>query len=483
MSRLLTWDKEADVVVIGYGGAGAAAAIKAHDAGARVVILEKTSAPGGNTRMSGGIVYAADTAVQKAKGIEDPVEEAVKYMMAAAEGLADEDRTRFNAKESSKVIDWLTGLGAKFSPELLYCSGFEEYPDYTGVTPAKPRGHIVQELTGEGLMGPLEKAVAERGIEVILDNPVLELVADPAAGEVRGVKTEKLNIRARKAVVIATGGFSRNEEMVKNYLTSYVGSFPGSAMGIRGDGIRMAHALGADLRNMGLLEPLLGGVPFGPPSFDEFVVQAVPAITVVGYAPCVLVNKQGVRFIDEYAHYTILGMKLALELEGRVAYCIFDESVKRMGGSHILLPALSEDLSEEIRQGIIKTAPSPRELAVKIGVDPDILEDTIYSYNENAENNEDPQFGRTKFLTPLNTPPYYAMEYKPSYFLTAGGIKVNLKSQVLDVMGRVIPRLYAAGETVGGYIGRHYASGYCLLNAFVTGCTAGESAAAENPWE
>ncbi|MHB1419001.1 MAG: FAD-binding protein [Bacillota bacterium] len=477
MGQLIPWDKESDVIIVGYGGAGAAAAIEAHDAGARVLILEKTSSSGGNTRISGGIVYAANTSVQKAGGVDDPVEEALKYMLAAADGLADEDRVRFNGEKSSEVIEWLTGLGAKFSPEMIYCSGLEESPQYTQITPPAPRGHIVQELTGEGLMVPLDKAVRDRGIEVMFDCPVQELVVDPGNGVVSGVRTAQLNIKANKAVIITTGGFSRNEEMAKNYLTAYIGSYPGSAMSIRGDGIRMAQALGADMRNMGLLEPLLGGVPFGPPSFDEFMVQAVPVITVVGYAPCILVNKQGRRFIDEYAHYTILGPKLALELEGQVAYCIFDENVRKMGGSRILAPFLSDDLSEEIRQGIIKTGNNPCELAAKIGVDEGVLEDTIYTYNENAEQGTDPEYNRAKFLAPLNTPPFYAMEYKPSFFLTAGGLKIDLNSRVINVSGKPIPGLYAAGETTGGFIGKHYASGYCLLNAFVTGRTAGQHAA------
>lgn len=481
MTTQITWDKEADVVIVGYGGAGAAAAIEAHDAGAKVLVVEKMPEGGGNTAISAGIVYGAGTSVQKSKGIEDSAEGAFKYMKAAAEGLADEDRVKLMADKGGEVIEWLMKLGAKFNADFMYMSGFEYFPQYEKITPPVARGHPVQEGTGAGLWGPLSKAVNERGIEILFNTPVKELIADPVTKEVRGVKTDKGNFKAKKAVILTTGGFVRNEEMFKNYLTAYTGVYPGSAVGLAGDGIKMGQALGAELRNMGLLEPLVPGVPFGPPSYEHFIVNAVPMITVVYLAPCIVVDKKGKRFINEYSHYDFYGIKLTLELEGQVAFCIFDENTRKMGALAILAPPQSDDLSKEIEMGAVKTAPTLKELAGKIGIAPDTLEDTVYTFNENAEKGVDPEFGRTMHLVPIKTPPYYAMEYKPTCFLTAGGLKTNTNSQVIDVTGRVIPRLYAAGETTGGYFGRWYASGYCLCNAFVSGRVAGKKAAAEAP--
>lgn len=480
--QAVTWSKEADVVIVGYGGAGAAAAIEAHDAGAKVLVLEKMPQGGGNTVISAGIIYAAGTSVQKSKGIEDSADGAFAYMKAAAEGLADEDRVKLMAYKSAETIEWFQKLGTKFNADALYPSGFETQPKYAEITPPKARAHQVIEGTGAGLWGPLAKAVSERHIEILYNTPVKELIADPASGQVRGVRTEKGTFKARRAVILATGGFVRNEQMAKNYLTAYLGCYPGSAVGLTGDGIRMGQALGAELRNMGLLEPLLGGVPYGPPSYDHFIVNAVPMITVVYLAPCIMVDKKGKRFMDEYLHYDFMGIKLALELEGKIAFCIFDQATRNMGAFNILAPPLSNDLSKEIEQGIVKTAPNIRELAKKIGVNPENLEDTVYTFNENAAKGKDPDFGRSKHLVPINKLPFYAMEYRPTYFLTAGGLKTNTDSQVVDVMGRVIPRLYAVGETTGGYFGRWYASGYCLCNAFVSGRISGKKAAAEKPW-
>ena len=309
-----------------------------------------------------------------------------------------------------------------------------------------------------------------------------ELIRHPATREVVGIKTDKEYIRARRAVILATGGFSRNEEMVHNYLPAYVGSLPMCAlMGIDGDGIRVAQALGADLVNMGLLNLLVGvqgGLITVKPGKQVRQIYG-PRITIMKEAPCVLVTKKGRRFVDEYMHYELLGPKMR-EVEDQACWCIFDQNALRM--SPTVLHMASAGLKDEIEQGMVKKASTLAELAKQISMDPDTLQDTVFTFNENAAKGIDPEFGRTLHLVPIKSGPFYAMQYKTVFVLTAGGLKINSKCRVIDVFGKEIPRLYAGGETAGGSTGKLYASGTALMNCFATGRIAGQNAAQEKAW-
>ncbi|MDO8671162.1 MAG: FAD-dependent oxidoreductase, partial [Dehalococcoidia bacterium] len=255
-------EKTTDVVVVGFGGAGAAAAIEAADAGANLLILEKTGRPGGATRMSAGIVYAAGSSVQRAAGINDSAEEMYSYYIATDNGMKDPALTRVVAEHSAETIDWLIKLGADFPPEDIFIGGAEV--QFAHVTPPKPRSHHFRTRPGESVYsGPqlfsiLEEAVKARGIEVMLQTSATELLTN-SRREVLGVKAScqggELIIHARKAVILADGGFANNPEMVKQYLTKgpfvaegkvILASHPGQT----GDAIRMAMALGADLCGM-----------------------------------------------------------------------------------------------------------------------------------------------------------------------------------------------------------------------------------------
>ncbi|MDO8671828.1 MAG: FAD-dependent oxidoreductase [Dehalococcoidia bacterium] len=480
------WDKEADVIVVGYGAAGAAAAIEAHDAGASVLILEKMAGPGGNTALTRGAVYGSNTSVQRAHGIQDSVEEMIDYVIGVSGGMVDEALVRQCCEQSGANIDWLVNLGVVFDtkPDIL---SYEDMPDYAARFPPRARHHRPGKQGREtsGLMRPLRNAVEARGIEVMLKTPMLRLISNPHTREVIGVKTDKGNIKARKAVVLATGGFGRNPEMVRNYLAAYKGVLNMGASGTTGDGIKAAQALGAGLANMGVLQPLLQGVVSGrvSASGDERVVR-VPMITVHKMASCIIVDKNGKRFGDEFMHYAVLGPKMATELEDQTCFCIFDQDVKRTYGADLLLPAASEGLVREIEGGMLITAPTIEELASKLGIDPEALRETLATFNRNAEKGMDPQFGRKMHLVPVKEPPFYAMRYKPTFMQTVGGIKINTRTQVVDVFGNVISRLYATGETTGGHVGQIYpSSGWMLMYCFATGRTAGKVAAGERPWD
>ena len=476
------WDKEADVVVVGLGGAGAAAAIEAHDAGAKVLVLEKMDKPGGTTLVSAGIVVGANSQYQREQGVEDSAEECFKFYKAIAEGFAEEEKLRLMAEKGGETVDWLMKEGVKFS--FVYIGGPEEYPEYAAITPPKARGHQVPEFTGEGFIRPLVEAINKRGIEVLYNTAAKELIAEPATREVKGVRTETgLNIKAKRAVALTAGGYSRNEDMFRDYLYSYYKViWPCTAPGCTGDAIKMGQALGADLKNMGLMTCIVDGILTGPPSYTEPVVIELPVVRLVYRGNCLCVDKKGKRFADDFLFYDRLGPSI-LNLEGKFYWLIWDEETMKLGGTTLITPTLSPDLSKEMELGVIKKAPNIRELAVKMDIAPDVLEDTIYTYNENAKKGVDPEFGRTKFLDPLDHPPYYVAKVSMSFADTCGGLKTDTDSRVLDVIAKPIPRLYAAGSTTGGYIGKWYTSGTFICNAFVSGRIAGQNAAKETPWE
>jgi urocanate reductase len=472
------YEKEADVVVVGFGAAGAAAAIEAHEKGATVLILEKMRRPGGNTVMSGGVVYGANTIVQKSAGVEDSGEQCLRYLHAVADGLADNSLMRLWAEKSGENIRWLSDLGVKFPRERLRMDGYEQFPEYAAITPPRPRSHY-PERGGRGLMNPLIKAVSDRSIEVMFEMPVRGLVTAGEKGEVLGVNCDKLNIKARKAVVLATGGFAQSVEMFNRYQRPYANCPAYGAWGIDGDGIKVAHALGADLVNMGLMGPILSTVPYGSITVSptkKLTKLFTPWITHLKWAPCILVDTSGVRFTDEYIFYLALSEKI-IRLKDRTCFCIFDENAKSRWESKI---KTGEGLIPQIEKGIIKRAPTIRVLAQKISVSPDILQDTVSRFNKNVEKGIDPEFKRNRHLVPVETPSFYAMQYKLVRVATIGGLRINTKAQVLDVNGSVVPRLYAAGETVGGFVGRRYpGTGYFLSYCFVSGRVAGESASQE----
>jgi 3-oxo-5alpha-steroid 4-dehydrogenase len=328
-------------------------------------------------------------------------------------------------------------------------------------------------------MNPLIKAVSDRSIEVMFETPVRGLITAGQMGEVVGVNCDKLNIKARKAVVLATGGFAQSVEMFNSYLRPYANCSAYGAWGIDGDGIKVAHALGADLVNMGLLGPMLSTVPYGSITVSpakKLTKCFTPWITYLKWAPCILVDTSGVRFTDEYIFYLALSEEIA-QLKDRTCFCIFDEDAKNKWESKI---KTGEGLRPQIEKGIIKTAPTIRELAQKISVSPDMLRDTVSRFNENAGKGIDPEFNRNRHLVSVDTPYFYAMQYQLVRVATIGGLRINTKAQVLDVRGGVIPRLYAAGETVGGFVGRRYpGTGYFLSYCFVSGRVAGENASQE----
>jgi flavocytochrome c len=461
-----SWDREADVLVLGYGGAGAAAAIAAYDAGADVLVLEKREVGGGTTITSGGTIQGGATSVQEREGIEDSSDAYYEYLIATGGGMNDPDLVRVLADQSAESIEWLIELGGEF-PTAPTEGGPERE---LGREPVA-RAHSIRYGDyddGVAFFRVLSDAVDERDVDVVYEAAARRLVIDED-GAVVGVLVEidgqEEHVRARRGVVLATGGFAHNEEMLATYTRQGHYAEPLTPPGTTGDGQRMAFAVGAGAASMTALIRTAG---FTPPGMDRGL-----AGTTVG----IMVNLRGERYVDEYAFYDWAADRLAAQSEGR-AFAVFDERIRE---EHAPIAAtLSHSLDEEVSNGLVLRADSLAELAEAMGVPSDRLERTVERWNEHAANEDDPDFGRTQGFQTIEEAPFYAFEQVVTLYDTAGGARIGPDARVLGVFGDPIPRLYAAGTVAGGAIGQYYIGSGGGLNVAITfGRIAGRNAANE----
>ena len=473
------WDRLADVVVLGMGAAGCAAAIAAADAGASVILLEKMpeGREGGNTRISGGIWFNS----------LDPDGMATYLRSLCGPYTLPEEIVKVWATETYKNTEWLEGLGvtpgvhADYKPEYPEMPGAEFYGGYLGIN-----GEMGQQL----LWKALSAVVRDRGVEVLLDSPAQELVTDDD-GAVTGVVAlsggQPLRVGASRGVVLATGGFENNPEMVRDYLQLPVSPVWGSPAGT-GDGIKMAQKVGADLWHMDNMMAALG---FAAEGFEAGMY--VMFIFSMGF---ICVGNDGRRSHNEmppqgHGHGLIDG---DYELfQRRPLHVIFDEATRQAGpisppreilpvGWNLLMEGYewSADNSAEIEKGWIQKADTLADLAEIMGIDADGLEASVASWNDACAAGHDPLGRPAPTLAPLATPPFYGFTSAPLLGWTNGGPRRNEKAQVLDPFGEPIGRLYAAG-TVSSTYSRCKDGGFHIGDALAFGRVAGRNAAAQAP--
>jgi fumarate reductase flavoprotein subunit len=449
-----------DVIVIGAGGAGLAAAATAAQFGARVLVIEAGDRAGGSTALSGGVFYAAGTAVQRARGIEGDTPDAMfQYYMTLNQYKLDASLVRRLCDDAPDAFAWLVELGVEFPPQNLYVAGVDKVA----------RGHRAAGM-GLEIATALEGACNRRGVDVVLRTRVRQLcVADD---RVVGVRVDGDELHA-SAVVIATGGFGNNAELLARHypdaakhgdLAWYIGS-PLS----RGDGIEMGEAVGADLAgfNRGLL--------LVTPGFARDLEVYLPGWLIY-------VNRDGRRFIDETIEYSVLAAVLKEQVGGD-CFAIFDEASRAAARSSPVRPApnwTADRLAQLVEAGKIVSAETLRALADAVGVRAATLETTIESYNASCDAGADRScFKPSDALRPVRTPPFYAVRICPAIVCWTGtGLRIDAEARVLDTADRPIPGLYAAGETSGGMFGECYAAGGAsIANAIVFGRIAGRNAA------
>ena len=487
---------DADVVVVGAGGAGMTAAITAAAEGKSVVILESQSMVGGNSvRATGGMnagktVYQDENEFGESAGVE-------KTLKTAAEKYADNETITALAKtvseqwaayqanptgyfDSVELMELDTMIGGKGinDPALVetLCANSADAIDWLdehGITlhnvssfggasvkrihrPVNAEGKTVS--VGSYMIPLLEENCEKAGVKMMLDTTATEILTD-ANGAAVGVKAtgasgETVTVNA-KAVVLATGGFGANLDMVVKYKPELKGFMTTNAPGIQGQGIEMAQAIGAATVDMDQIQ------------IHPTVEANTAALITEGLRGdgAVLINAEGKRFIDEVGTRDVVSAA-EIAQTGSYSWLVVDQA----------MVDASSVIQGYIKKGYTVTGATYEELGKAMGVDAAAFAETMEKWNGYVEAKNDPDFGRTSFANPLNTAPYYAVKVTAGVHHTMGGLKINANTEVLNEKGEVIPGLFAAGEVTGGVHGANRLGGNAVADFTVFGRIAGAAA-------
>ena len=487
---------DADVVVVGAGGAGMTAAITAAAEGKSVVILESQSMVGGNSvRATGGMnagktVYQDENEFGESAGVE-------KTLKTAAEKYADNETITALAKtvseqwaayqanptgyfDSVELMELDTMIGGKGinDPELVetLCANSADAIDWLdehGITlhnvssfggasvkrihrPVNAEGKTVS--VGSYMIPLLQENCEKAGVKMMLDTTATEILTD-ANGAAVGVKAtgasgETVTVNA-KAVVLATGGFGANLDMVVKYKPELKGFMTTNAPGIQGQGIEMAQAIGAATVDMDQIQ------------IHPTVEANTAALITEGLRGdgAILINEEGQRFIDEVGTRDVVSAA-EIAQTGSYSWLVVDQA----------MADASSVIQGYIKKGYTVTGATYEELGKAMGVDAAAFAETMEKWNGYVEAKNDPDFGRTSFANPLNTAPYYAIKVTAGVHHTMGGLKINTNTEVLKADGSVIPGLFAAGEVTGGVHGANRLGGNAVADFTVFGRIAGAAA-------
>ncbi|WP_428770166.1 flavocytochrome c [Treponema sp. HNW] len=496
-------EKSADVVVVGGGGAGLSAAISAAQNGAKVILIEKTPLLGGNTIRAGGPYNAVDPARQAnvhpasdaaMAGIErllkvEPKNDKHKKYQAELKKELD----AYNAEKPNRLFDCValhilqTYDGGDYAGKIEFieklCSeslSAAEWLESNGLVwrdtivtvPGGlwPRAHVPQNAAGSDFINT-NKALADKlGVEIIMNCKGESLIQKD--GRITGINAVQSDgtpvvLNAKKAVVLASGGFAASKTLRKKYdpLLGENLKTTNNPANV-GEGILMAEAVNANLIGMEYIQCL----PLGNPETGGLNGW----IGGIGVEYYYQVNKSGKRFMAEDGRRDVM-TKALLEQPGSFSYVIADSHVTFKNGKNLW----GDDVEKLVADKKIFRADTIEDLAKQIGIDPAVLKQTNDDFNRAVEAGKDPEFGRNLFGEKMDKAPFYASPRMPTVHHTMGGIEINLKAQVLDKNGKVIPGLYAAGEITGGIHGKNRLGGNALVDIHVFGRVAGANAAKE----
>ena len=487
---------DADVVVIGAGGAGMTAAMTAADAGQKVVILESQAMVGGNSaRATGGMnaaktVYQDENEFDQAAGVE-------KTLATAAEKYADNETITALAKtvseqwaayqanptgyfDSVELMELDTMVGGKGinDPELVktLCEGTADAIDWldeNGITlhnvssfggasvkrihrPVNEEGKVVS--VGAYMIPLLQENCEKRGIDIVLNTTVDTILTDANGAAVGVSGTDKDGntvVVNAKSVILATGGFGANLDMVTQYKPELAGFMTTNAAGAQGQGIEMATAIGAGTVDMDQIQ------------IHPTVEANTAALITEGLRGdgAVLINAEGKRFIDEVGTRDVVSAA-EIAQTGSYSWLVVDQA----------MVDASSVIQGYIKKGYTVTGQTYEELAKAMGVDEAAFAETMKNWNGYVAAKNDPDFGRTSFAKALDTAPYYAIKVTAGVHHTMGGLKINTNTEVLKADGSVIPGLFAAGEVTGGVHGANRLGGNAVADFTVFGRIAGAAA-------
>ena len=524
------WNQETDLIVAGFGGAGAAAALEARELGLDTIALDRLSG-GGATTISGGILYAGGgTRIQKEAGVEDSPENMFRYLKHEVRGAVSDETLKRFCNDSVANFDWMERHGVKFHASpcpfkvsfppdqyYFYYSGNEGFAPYTNDSTPAMRGHRghIKSFSGPAIFEPLRESAKAKGVRIQTRSKVVSLLSN-AEGRVIGVKALQLHglaallhllfdklhialrnmalfwpplfalfgiltellekgfgktelIRARKGVVLATGGFFCNQSMVQQHAPHFVGGKPLGTLTDDGSGISMATRLGAQTLHM--------------ESVSAWRFINPPTSLVKG----ILVGPSGKRICNEMLNGAQLGDEIMRHHNGK-GFVILDKrtrqaipgdlTLKKAQWFHIMLGYFFIGFG-------CKKADTIEALALKLGMDPGELQKTISEYNRTAASEDPDPLGKPKsYMPPLQEGPYYAVNasfdysFVPCPSLTLGGLAVNeATGEVLHQNGATIPGLYAAGRAAAGIPSRGYVSGLSIADCIFSGRRAARHAA------
>ena len=443
--------EQADIVVIGAGGAGMAAAVQAHDNGVKkVVILEKMPMAGGNTIRATGGINAAETPQQAKMGIKDSIDQMYKDTMKGGHNLNNPELVKVLCQNSNDAVQWLIKLGGNFQ-DVGFMGGA------TNKRCHRPTGGAA---VGPEVVKTLYNAVEARKIDLRTENQVVDLIVKNGAVagvKVKGEDGKTYEINA-KAVVNAAGGFAGNNAMVSKIIPRLKGFATTNHPGATGDGLLLSEKVKAAFVDMDQIQT-------HPTVVETTGVMVTEAVRGNG---AVLINKEGKRFFDELNTRDAVSAAILKQTTGH-AYMFFDDDVRKS------LKAIEGYIK---MPGMVIQGKTLDEIAKNMGVPAANLKATMAQYAKDQAAGKDSCCGRTKMERPLNKAPYYAILVTPAVHHTMGGVKINTKAEVIDVNGKVIPGYFAAGEVTGGVHGGNRLGGNAQADIIVFGRIAGNSATA-----
>jgi len=455
------FDMKADVVVVGAGGGGLAAAVEAATLGSKVILIEKTKLMGGASILCGGQLAFAGTDLQAAKGVKDSNELFYKDLLKVGNNVNDLNQVKAYLDNQLDTYEWLKKAGVKFY-NVSAMSGM-----------SVPRSHQVKPPEVIKILTDLAKA---KGVNIIMGCAAKRLISDCGTGKVRGIIAEKdgkeIKIGASKGVILTSGGFARNKDLLAKFVPPMAKSKAITGLGNFGDGLKMAWSSGADIKDMPYIKATFGQHPTSPGNSDRLLIF---------YQGAIIVNKEGKRYVKESISYKLLG-DAVFEQTGSVGYAIYDKAIRddeMKNGLH--------RVANIEKKGLVYEGATLDELAKKAGLPAAALKETVDRYNNDVKTGKDKQFGRDTLVAGYGKPveiknsPFYAYPCTGAILGTYGGILIDKNARVLDVYGKPIKGLYAAGEIAGGLHGAAYMTGTAFGKALIFGRIAAKSVCGKKP--